>query len=163
MKAFHCLKDQPKFAQLQDPLSSDSEKKKAAAIKSIPRPIGCGSAKKMKAMETIMESLKDSMSTTTHLPTSLQTTKALDNLSSDIPELKEGLKKANDTMDSLVRHQIMMMAPSPIKSQYFNDVFHNISQAESTKKLKLDLEKCRVFLFNDHLMKRRMKVLIRYS
>ena len=99
MKAFHFLKDQPKFAQLQDPLSSDSEKKKAAAIKSIPRPIGRGSAKKMKAMETIVESLKDSMSTMTHPPTSLQTMKALDNLSSDIPELKEGLKKANDTMD----------------------------------------------------------------
>jgi hypothetical protein len=140
MKAFHFLKDQPKFAQLQDPLPSDSEKKKPAA-KSIPRPIGRGSAKKMKAVETIVESLKDSMSTTTHPPTSLQTTKALGNLSSDIAELKEGLKKANDTMESLVRHQIMMMAPSPLKSQYFNDVFINISQAESTKKLKLDLER----------------------
>jgi hypothetical protein len=55
--------------------------------------------------------------------------------------LKEGLNKANETMDSLVKHQIMTMAPSPIKKQYFKDVFANICQAEATEKLKLDLER----------------------
>ena len=50
------------------------------------------------------------------------------------------MNKANETMDSLVKHQNMTMAPSPIKNQCFKDVFANICQAERTKKLKLDLE-----------------------
>ena len=47
---------------------------------------------------------------------------------SDIAELIERIKKANETMDSLLNNHLVTMAPSPIKNQYFNDVFANISQ-----------------------------------
>lgn len=48
----------------------------------------------------------------------------------DILELKHGLKKANEMMESLVNHQLMMMALSPITKKYFDDVFANIFVAE---------------------------------
>jgi hypothetical protein len=125
MKAFHYLKDQPKFAQVYDPPHSSKEKTcDNVTVKSKPRPIGRGSAKKQKAMEVIVDSLKNSI--TVQPPASLQRNPALEKLSSDITDLKEGLNKANETMDSLVKHQIMTMALSPIKKQYFKDVFVNI-------------------------------------
>ena len=62
----------------------------------------------------------------------------------EILELKEELKKANETMESFVNHQLMTMAPSPIKKKYFDDVFTNILEAEATKKLKLQLERKRL-------------------
>ncbi len=61
-------------------------------------------------------------------------------ISSNIAKPKDGMKKANETMDSLLKYQLMTMVPSPIKNQYFNDVFANISQAKAVKKLRLDLE-----------------------
>jgi hypothetical protein len=33
----------------------------------------------------------------------------------EIVDLKDGIKKANETMESLVNYQLMMMAPSPMK------------------------------------------------
>jgi len=61
-------------------------------------------------------------------------------VSSNIAELKEGIKKANETMDSLLKYQLVTMAPFPIKNEYFKDVFANISQSYEVNKLKLDLE-----------------------
>jgi len=43
-------------------------------------------------------------------------------VSSNIAELKEGIKKANERMDSLLKYQLMTMAPSPVKNKYFDDV-----------------------------------------
>ena len=63
-----------------------------------------------------------------------------DDVSSNIAELKEGIKKANETMDALLKYQLMTIAPSPTKNQYFNDLFANISQVKVVKKLELDLE-----------------------
>ena len=42
-------------------------------------------------------------------------------------------------MESLVNHQLMMMAPSPIKKKYFDDVIANIFEAKATKKLRLQV------------------------
>ena len=44
-------------------------------------------------------------------------------------------------MDSLLNNQLATMVPSPIKNQYFNDVFANISQPQEVKKLRLDSER----------------------
>ena len=127
------LTDQPKFAPVID--GSPSEKRASKPAESKQRPIGRGSAKKQKAMDIIVDSVKISISQSQPF----QTTTG--DVSSDIAELKEGIKKANETMDSLLKYQPMTMAPSSIKNQYFNDVFANISQAEAEKKLKLDLER----------------------
>jgi hypothetical protein len=65
-------------------------------------------------MEVIADSLKNSI--TVHPPASQQRNPSLEKLSSDIADFNEGLNKANETMDSLVKHQIMTIASFPIKN-----------------------------------------------
>lgn len=55
--------------------------------------------------------------------------------------MKDVIKKANETMESLVNYQLMMIAPSPVKEKYFNDVFSSIAAAALTKRLKLELKR----------------------
>ena len=135
MKAYFFLKDQPKFSQVIERSSSDKKRTNSPAG-SIQQPPGRGSAKKLKAMDVVIDSVKKSIKSS--FATSSNTG------ATEILELKEGLKKANETMESLVNHQLMTMAPSPIKKKYFDDVFANILEAEATKKLKLILERKRL-------------------
>ncbi len=131
MKAYFFLKEQPKFSHVIKRSSSDKKRTNSPAS-SIQRPPGRGSAKKLKAVDVVIESVKKS------IKSSIATSS--DTGATEILELKEGLKKANETMESLVNHQLMTMAPSPIKKKYFDDVFTNILEAEANKKLKLQLE-----------------------
>ena len=94
---------------------------------SIQQPPGRESAKKLKAVDVIIDTVKKS------IKSSIATSS--DTGATEILELKEELKKANETMESFVNHQLMTMAPSPIKKKYFDDVFTNILEAEATKKL----------------------------
>jgi hypothetical protein len=132
MKAYFFLKENPKFSQVIE-RSSGNKKRTNAPVSSIQRLPGRGSAKKQKAMDVVIDSVRK-------LITSSVATSS-DAGSTDISELKDGLKKANEAMESLVNHQLMMMAPSPIKKKYFDDVFANIFAAEVTKKLKLQLDR----------------------
>ena len=73
-------------------------------------PIGRDSAKKQKAVDVIIDSLKKS------IPLNTQLLMNTNHISSDLAESKEGTNKANEKMDSLVKYQLMMMAPSSIKT-----------------------------------------------
>ncbi len=117
MKAYFFLKEQPKFSHVIKRLSSDKKRTNSPAS-SIQQPPGRGSTKKLKAVDVVIDSVKKS------IKSSIATSS--DTGATEILELKEALKNANKTMESLVNHQLMTMAPSSNKKKYFDDVFANI-------------------------------------
>jgi len=90
------LKDPPKFATFID--GSPSKKSASRPAESKQRPIGWGSAKKQKAVDIIVNSVKNSISQNQPFQT------ITGDVFSNIAELKKGIKKANKTMDSLLKY-----------------------------------------------------------
>jgi hypothetical protein len=98
-KAYFFLKEQPKFSSVIKRSSSDKKRTNAPAssIQRLPRR---RSEKNQQAMEVVIDSVWKSINSSV--------VASSDAGSLDILELKDGIKKVNETMKSLVNHKLMM-------------------------------------------------------
>ena len=54
--------------------------------------------------------------------------------------LQDGLTHANEIMQTMCNHQVMSMAPSPVRESYLREVFDTIALQATNKKMKIMLE-----------------------
>lgn len=61
-------------------------------------------------------------------------------LSSNSEDVVIMLKQANETMQAMAKHQVMNLAPSPVKKQYFDELYKSNLMEAKMKKQKLEVE-----------------------
>lgn len=108
-----------------------SRKFPSSSIVNSDRPTGRDSAKKSKATDFVIEKVSEGVAM------------AVASQGSSVTSLKtieEGLSRANDVMQTMANHQVMAMAPPPIREQYFQEVFDLIQAQARNKRLRLEME-----------------------
>lgn len=137
MGAFHFLSTHAKFRvhfpDGETPLSV--RKVSQVAIKAPPpprekRPVGRDIAKMQKKQELVVSQVKKEI-----MQSSSEST-----LSSNNEDVVIMLKQANETMQAMAKHQVMNQAPTPVKKQYFDELYKSTLMEARMKKQKLEVE-----------------------
>ena len=97
---------------------------------------------------------------TAQLKESLESKKPSSETAPYMSKLTELIAHGNETMESIQQHQIMAMAPSPLKKKYFEDLILMAANAlnAKNKKQKLELEQQKLFLEEEELKVRQLEL-----
>ena len=114
------------------------------------RPEGRDKSKKVKQAEVVFNKMRTEIQSMSQ--TSSSTNEQM------MKELVGNIKQANETMNVMQKHQVMSLAPSPMKKKYFDDVYAaNIMEA-NTKKQRLELEQLRLDIEKEELTVKKMEL-----
>eukprot|EP00956_Cyclotella_meneghiniana_P027228 scaffold60647_cov51-Cyclotella_meneghiniana.AAC.3 len=160
MQAYKFLKDHSKFLvcfpQGEPPLSAKKMPKMSLASKSVPprkqRPAGRDTEKAKSKVNLVAGQV------TSQLKESLLSQKPSNETSSYMSKITELISRGNDTMEAIQQHQIMAMAPSPLKKKYFEDLMAANALSAKNKKQRLELEQQKLLLEEEELNVRQLEL-----
>ena len=160
MQAYKFLKDHSKFLvcfpQGEPPLSAKKMPKMSKASKSVPprkeRPAGRDTEKAKSKVNLVAGQV------TSQLKESLLSQKPSNETSAYMTKLTDLIARGNDTMESIQQHQIMAMAPSPLKKKYFDDLMAANALNAKNKRQKLELEQQKLLLEEEELKVRQLEL-----
>lgn len=137
--AYKFCKSHPKFAQVLEPQSGKKTKaghKQRPSEANAKRPAGRDTAKKNRGQDMVLEKVSNEIRSSLGAAAAGTGTVT----SEFLEELKEQFVVANENMESVAHAQLMAMAPSPVKRNYYETRTRAIALMESNKLRKLQLE-----------------------
>eukprot|EP00956_Cyclotella_meneghiniana_P023785 scaffold46922_cov39-Cyclotella_meneghiniana.AAC.1 len=159
MQAYLFLKDHSKFLVCfpqGEPPQSVKKMKQSQASKAVPkrkqRPPGRDTEKSKSKMNLVAGQV------TAQLKESIESKKPSAETASYMSKLTDLIARGNDTMESIQQHQIMAMAPSPLKKKYFDDLMAANALNARNKKQKLELEQQKLLMEEEELKVRQLEL-----
>jgi hypothetical protein len=148
MTSFLFLREHPKFATHfplngeKPPSAKKSKSKKAAqAPGRMNRPVGRDAVKQSNSIDFVVHKVGE------RVAKSLETFPA--NASTNQPDwsvITQSIVNGTNTMEALMKHQLMSSAPSPIKKKYFDDIMSTNALEATNKRQKAELEQQRMMI-----------------
>ena len=149
MKAYKYLRDKPKFAVvLADSSSSgdgknngdNNKKKPSAAVIETPNPPGRNSGKKAKAANMMVQKVAEAIQLSSAKATNDDGSGVASSALKLLESMSDKFDEANECMADAVTAQVMAMAPTPERKEYFTSRINFIKLAQSNQRQKLLLE-----------------------